>query len=113
MKFKLPWQKRSNQDELIVLEKRLDAVLSPVNPDPGFVKRLRAQIAGQPKKQLFGLSAEKWQTGLLIFGGLASAALMMVAGFRALVTLLGALGLIRQVKKQIDETVPVFRKSAL
>lgn len=109
MKFKLPWQKRSKKNKMIALEEKLSSALKSVEPRAEFVQQLRSQLVGEPKKKRFGFTPAKLQSGLLVFGGVVSAVLMVMAGFRALVTLLGTLGIIGQVKKQIDDSAPALK----
>lgn len=112
MKINWPWKKEELEVSLRVIEGRLDAVLTPVSPRPEFISSLRGDLVGVPSKKKLPLSPTKIRNGILILGGVMSAMLVVMAGIRAVIALLGAIGIIQQVKKTANEKAPLRQESA-
>ena len=104
MKLQMLWKKHpsAQEKELAALEQKLSGTLRPVEPDTRFVKSLRLKLVGKPKDKILGLEPHQVQNGLLIAGGVLSFSVMILAGLRMLLAILGALGLI-QMKKKIED----------
>jgi len=113
MKLKLPWIKKLKVDNLLNIESKLDAILQPVEPNPSFLLDLRGQLMGKRKTSLFGLQLPegRFQTGLLFTGLLMSGVLILVAGVRAVLTILGALGLIQHLSSKEDDSASIQPRS--
>jgi len=89
----------SPKKKLLTLESYLDERMKAVSPRPEFVNQLREKIIGKQKKSIFSFRALKKENYLIVFGIIASIGLVMIAGIRAITTILGALGVL-QVSKQ-------------
>lgn len=113
MKILLPWKNKkiTLEKDLKILEKRLSSTLKPVDPRPKFVRNLRYKIVGKPQQKILGLPAEKVRNGLLVAGGVISFTVVIISGIRAIITILGALGLL-QLNKQMKESSKVPPQSA-
>ncbi|MBT6151977.1 MAG: hypothetical protein HOH75_08300 [Chloroflexi bacterium] len=103
MKFYFPWQKKNKFVNLTELEAKLDAVLQPVKMRQEFISELRQTLMGKTKKQKFSIKNVDPKTSWLIFGGVLSSVMIIFSGIRAVIALLGAIGLI-QINKKIEET---------
>jgi len=113
MKIILPWKNKkiTLEKDLRIIEKRLSSTLKPVDPHPKFVRNLRYKIVGKHQQKILGLPAEKVRKGLLVAGGVISFTVVIISGIRAIITILGALGLL-QLNKQIKESPKVPPQSA-
>ena len=69
--------------DLLRIEKRLQAVLQPIQPPALFVKRLRMQLDQEMDRKI---TRGKMQTGLLVAGGLVSLIVLIVSLVRSLMT---------------------------
>ncbi len=103
MKLRNPWNKKNKSINLTALEARLDAVLQPVKLRQDFIADLRKNLIGKSKKKSFSLGNADPKTSWLIFGGVLSSIMIIFSGVRAVIAILGALGLI-QLNKKIEET---------
>ncbi len=97
--FKRP-DKSRREAELARVESYLRASLQPVEPRPAFAASLKARLAKEtvtstPAPMLF-------QYVLLSLAGIASGALLVLAGVRAAVTVLGLLGVLHQARGQME-----------
>lgn len=104
-------RKKRKEINLAKLEKKLDKVLKPILPNIAFREELRAQLVGAPTSRVLKSSANKMKSGLFIAGGIIGSAAIAIAGFRTVVTILSALGVV-QIKKKLDET-PKYKTPAL
>ncbi|MEK6222977.1 MAG: hypothetical protein N2D54_12090 [Chloroflexota bacterium] len=104
MKLKLFWKKSKDSNELGILENQLDILFLPVAPQIEFVQGLRNELVGDSKKHKLTLSPSKMRNGLIWVGGVASVFIMVMAGLRAIITLLGAVGIVQQINKQNQST---------
>jgi hypothetical protein len=104
MKFQFPWRKKSAQSKYDVFEGLLEAALKPVAPRQEFLNVLRQDLVGKKEGLLFGrISPKTLRMGVLGVGAALSGALIMVAGLRWVLTLLGALGLIQLQRQKHKE----------
>ena len=103
MKIRNPWNKKNRSINLSTLEARLDAVLQPVKMRQEFIADLRKNLIGQSEKKRFSMKNVNPKTSWLIFGGVLSSIMIIFSGVRAIIAILGALGLI-QLNKKIEET---------
>jgi hypothetical protein len=91
MTFEWPWkrQKITLENDLNALEATLESLFKPVSPRPEFVKALRVDLVGKPKRSWLAMPKNGWQRGMLVAGGVVSFFAMVVGGIRIVVTLLG------------------------
>lgn len=94
-------------DEQAALEAYLQDNLGTVRPRPEFVKDLQSRLRYSEPEEA---SSSNWMQ-LLLFGlvGLSSSVLIVLAGIKAVMALLVALGVLRQVKEHSQtEQSPAF-----
>jgi hypothetical protein len=104
MKILLPWKKKRIllERDLRGLEKHLSSTLTPIEPRPEYIKKLRVKLVGKESRKFLNLSPQKIQDGLLLVGGILSLFVVVFTGIRAVLALLSALGLL-QLKKQVED----------
>ena len=103
--------KKKNNEDISQFELLLENVLQPVKPRGEFVNRLRYQIHSQYHPIREQVHIHKQRTLLLagasVFGGL----LTLVMGIRIVMTLIAAIALLMQWKKQLpSEQVMATRR---
>ena len=97
-------RKKLETSEAAELETYLDAALHPIKPGVEFVGELRARLVEAPLAK--PNSALLFQYVLLAMAGLLSSMIIIITGIRAVVTILGALGLLRRNRNRVNkETV--------
>jgi hypothetical protein len=102
MKWFRLWKKTEVDQELQILEERLQETLVPVAPRAEFVEGLRRNLL----LQLAGVELtpaaqnQNLQTGLLITGGILGGIFVVLAGIRGIVSLIGMAGLLISLLKQ-------------
>lgn len=106
MKLKLPWSKSKKMDLMTMLEAKLEAAMQPVQARADYLQGLRNELVGGPQKRFLGLRVKSPEFMLAIAGGALSVIVLLAAGVRAVITLLGAMGILQQVNKQIKENPP-------
>jgi hypothetical protein len=79
-------------------ERYLQTSFRPVAPRPDFVTDLKNRLALESKR--FGSRSTVLQYVLLSLAGVLTSALLIFAGMRAVITLLGILGILHQVRSQ-------------
>jgi hypothetical protein len=86
------------QTEVLRVERRLGDMLREVPPRQAFVSNLKNRLAKEtmPRRS----NTQIVQYILLSLAGIVSGAMLMIAGIRAMVTLLGLLGILHQVGQQ-------------
>ena len=91
MTFEWPWkrQKILLENDLNALEASLEALFKPVSPRPEFVKTLRVDLVGKPKRKWGFLPEGGWQRGMLLAGGIVSFFAMVLGGIRVVIAILG------------------------
>lgn len=87
-----------DEEELAQLEAGLEQALVPVGPRRAFVSGLKGRLMAAPEPHVPSMSPALQYT-LLGALGLFSGIIILVTGIRATVTLLGAIGLLSQLKK--------------
>jgi hypothetical protein len=106
MKFQLPWRKSKKVDVLAMLEAKLEAAMQPVQARADYLQDLRNNLLGRTEKRFLGMRVKSPELILAIAGGILSAFVILATGVRAVITLLGALGILQQVSKKIKENPP-------
>ncbi len=99
MRIEWPWKRRkiTIENNLRVFETRLDEVFQPVIPRPEFIRKLRAELVGEPeKKRKLALPTDSWRKVALVAGGVVSFFAMVVGGIRVVVAILGLVQLNKQ-----------------
>jgi hypothetical protein len=100
-------REKRNEDNLPELEKSLLEVLHPVSPRPEFVNGLKSRLLTKPESAVDGVEVDNmFHYTLLVIFGLFSGTILAVLGIRALIALLGALGIVTQMKEHIDQEQP-------
>jgi hypothetical protein len=97
-----PWWPRRKEipvEEVEEIEAKLQENLVPVKPRSAFVSSLKERILTAPEPKLPSMPPAL-QYSILGALGLFSSVLIVVTGIRATVTLIGALGLISQLRKR-------------
>lgn len=97
--------KKSNaagaQPGVVKMERYLQTTFSPVAPRPDFVTGLRTRLT-QESRQIYSRSTIL-QYVLLSLAGVVTSVLLILAGVRAVVTLLGVLGILHQMRGQVSQ----------
>jgi len=99
-KFEWPWkrQKITLEEDMQLIERKLEALFQPVMPRVEFMKNLRMDLVGKPKRNLFTLPEGNWQRLALLAGGIVSFFGLVMGGVRIVVAVLA---LIQGSKKRI------------
>jgi hypothetical protein len=103
MRFNFPFHLRREEQDFSDLETQLDAALQPIVPEDDYVRALRYKLAIQ-----WGLPRQSTSTDtrgilMLIGAGFLSGILVLLLSIRAVLTIAATLGLLYQVKQQLDE----------
>lgn len=107
--------RRKTKDN-VELERALKAALVPVRPDPAYVDRLAARLRAFPMAPTIAAPSAAPDRRMYALAGLAgafSALMLIAAGFRTLAAILGAIGLLNEVGRQIKnkEAAPVLEQA--
>lgn len=96
-----PWSRKSELDmeTLVKLENYLDETLVPVKPNTAFISGLHGRLLTAPEPQLPSMPPALQYTILGVLG-LFSGIIIITTGIRATITILGALGILSQLKKR-------------
>jgi hypothetical protein len=78
------------------MERYLQTSFRPVAPRPDFVYSLKTRLAQESKR--FNSRSTVLQYVLLSLAGVLTSALLIFAGMRAVITLLGVLGILHQMR---------------
>ncbi len=78
MKFRLPWQKKSEYAELESMEKFLDKLFVPVIPSKEFSNKLRSDLIGNRKRKFFGLKIPNAKMGWMLAGGIFGTLILII-----------------------------------
>ncbi|HZD56321.1 MAG TPA: hypothetical protein VE136_06345 [Anaerolineales bacterium] len=94
---------KTNDHELARFESLLETYLQPVTPRADFVRELHRRLldVSRPSVKIPGENHIRY--GLIAAASLAGSLLVVATGIRALLTVLGALGIIHFVKQQVGE----------
>lgn len=97
------WRRKLEDDQIAELESYLSGVLLPVTPRPNYVRALGRRLKSYPAPLDMQEPASNWpQYVLIIAATLASGAVLVVLGVKAVLAL-GGLGALTQVKRQANE----------
>ena len=96
---------KASRDRLIGLESRLSGILLPIQPRQEFVRGLRQRIDVLHQPSVIG-HLTFLQFLLVVLAGVFSAAILVVIGTRALLSLLTALGVIETTRRKKPAQVP-------
>ena len=88
-----------DQEEIGRMEEVMQESLVLVKPHPAFISKLKERILSAPEPSVPS-KAPVLQYALFGFVGIFSSILIIVTGIRAMITLLGALGIISQMRKR-------------
>jgi hypothetical protein len=89
------------QPGVMKMERYLQTTISPVAPRPDFVSGLKSRL-NQESRRIYSRSTVL-QYVLLSLAGVVTSVLLILAGVRAVVTLLGVLGILLQMRGQGSE----------
>jgi hypothetical protein len=103
MRFTYPFRFRREEQDFSDLESQLDAALPPIVPEDDYVRALRHKLAIQ-----WGLPRQTTSTDtrgilMLIGAGFLSWILVLLLSIRAVLTITATIGLLYQLKQQLDE----------
>jgi hypothetical protein len=88
------------------VENRLQTIMHPVAPPPGYVQDLGHRLRHKTGSMISIPQPAPRQYTWLLFLTLLSGGALLVLGVRAFLGLIGALGVAQQVKKQMDKDYP-------
>ncbi len=103
MKIRFPWNKKVNPGSVEGIERLLHSTLTPVSPRSAFVTNLRHKLVDYEARPSLLPDSKKLRYGLLGLAGVVSAALMIFTGIRTIISILSALGLLREMRRQMEE----------
>jgi hypothetical protein len=107
MNLKLNWrQLRAKNMAIEQVESRLQTVMHPVAPPAGYVQDLGRRLRHKTGSLILIPQPAPRQYTWLLFLSLLSGGVLVVLGVRALLGLIGALGVAQQVKNQMDNEYP-------
>jgi len=93
MKFRLPWGKNKNEEEISSMEALLESVYTPVTARPAFVDELRNKLVGV--RGPLGVAGRSTLEFILLIGGALIGLLLFVAGaVRAVLAFIAGIKLI-------------------
>jgi hypothetical protein len=105
----------SIDEDLFTLEEKLRGILQPVTPRSDFVQDLHDRLMRRNK--IINLIPQQIQSILFIFWGIVGSFAILLMGFRAVLSLVSVVGIIRQqyrkYKGQLKESRPVSTPSAI
>ena len=88
------------------VESRLQTCMHPVAPPPGYVQDLGRRLRHKTGSLLLISEPAPRQYTWLLYLSLLSGGVLFILGIRALLGLIGALGLAQQVKNRMDKDYP-------
>ncbi len=92
MKFRWPWKRKKNDDDLSNVEELLESLFTPVPARPAYLEDLRQRLVGKPGP-LAAAGRSTIQLILMIIGAVVGLVVFIFAGFRAIVTLISGIKL--------------------
>ena len=96
------WRRsKLSEQENLRMESYLEAALHPVSPQPAFMEDLKTKLLQAPAYER--KVNEVATIALLGLAGVLSGLIIFVTGIRAVVTILGALGVLRNARGQVKE----------
>lgn len=103
MRLKLPFRFKRMDQDFSDLESQLDTSLQPIVPDDDYVRALRQKLAYQWSLPRTNNSSDTRGVLMLIGAGFLSGILILLFSIRAVLTIAATIGLLYQVKHQLDE----------
>lgn len=90
MNFEWLWKRKRIlvEKDLNSIEMMLSEIFQPVTPRKQFIRELRTDLVGQPKRRRLELPEVKWQKGFLVAGGIVSFGAMIFGGVRLIMSIL-------------------------
>jgi len=99
MKAKLFKKNTNNNDiQLVGIEDFLKRIMVPVSPRPEYITKLKNQLVAYSREP----DASTSNLALLIFAGLISFVMVFLMGIRSMIVVIGAFGVLRQYRKEIQ-----------
>jgi hypothetical protein len=89
---------------VVKMERYLQSSFHPVAPRPDFVMNLKTRLNQESRR--FTSRSTVLQYVLLSLAGVVTSVLLILAGVRAVITLLGVLGILSQMHGQVGEERP-------
>ena len=89
---------------VVKMERYLQSSFHPVAPRPDFVMGLKTRLNQESKR--FTSRSTVLQYVLLSLAGVVTSVLLILAGIRAVITLLGVLGILSQMRGVVNEDRP-------
>ncbi|MEJ2757414.1 MAG: hypothetical protein P8046_02935 [Anaerolineales bacterium] len=80
------------------MENHLSKALQSIEPRPEFIKKLRAELVGEPEDQ----KDPAWRKSLMVAGGVVSFFAMVLGGIRIVIAILGR---VQENKQKVIEEV--------
>ena len=98
-------------DDLLALERRLQANLEPVTPRAEFISDLRFNLMHQNlKREPVPQKNQPWQDVFLVVSGIVGIGLALLTGVRGLVSLISVVGLLVSWFRQTQQKALVDSK---
>lgn len=113
MRYTFPFRFKRKEQDFSDLESKLDAALQPIPPEDAYVRALRQRLAIQWDLPRPTTSTDTRGILMLIGAGFLSGILVLLLSIRAVLTIAAALGLLYQVKQQLDENRPTTLPPAI
>lgn len=90
MNFEWLWKRKKIlvENDLNSIEMMLSEIFQPVTPRKQFIRELRTDLVGQPKRKKLALPEGKWQKGFLVAGGIVSFGAMIFGGIKLVMSIL-------------------------
>jgi hypothetical protein len=98
------WNRQKHLPEIELLETKLKGLLVPVRPRAEYlndVKERLRQASGTARMSIGSHPLPNTPIWVLMLAGLASIVIFLLAGIRAAIAVLGALGLVTQLNKDL------------
>lgn len=103
MRYNFPFHFRKVDQDFSDLESELDVVLQPIVPDDDYVRALRKKLAYQWGLPRPTTTPDTRGVLMLIGAGFLSGIMILLFSIRAVLTIAATIGLLYQVKLQLDE----------
>lgn len=103
------WRKEIPHGERVEMESALDAIFQPIKPRPQFVNELRRTLINYSMLEDKEPVKINKQDLIVIFASFFSAALLVSIGIRALITFIGAVGVIQYHRRQSERNQPAVQ----
>ncbi len=97
------WGLIDEEKQITGMENRLQATLQPVSPRPEFVKDLKRRLLSPSPADASIANSKPRQNVFMIAAGLLSGTVLILLGVKAVIGLLASLGILQQVKRNIEQ----------